>query len=120
MAEMHGKFDTASGAPDTALYHTIAKKDAGTFSTQPFVDGANTIPVPVEPAAQLVLPYFPDPLARGTALRNLTGAPTSKKGTVNAHGQLTYKSQPLKETPPESVTLIDFKSEKAWPELLPF
>jgi hypothetical protein len=120
MAEMHGKFDTASGAPDTALYHTIAKKDAGTFSTQPFVDGANTIPVPVEPAAQLVLPYFPDPLARGAALRNLTGAPTSKKGTVNTHGQLTYKPQPLTETPPESVTLIDFEAGKAWPDLLPF
>lgn len=120
LAETHGMFDDTNGKPRADRYHLIAQKDAGAFATQPFIDGTTPMQVPVEPAAQLTLPYLPDPLARGAALRNLPGTVATNKGQVNAQGHLVYQPQPLAENPAESVTLIDFGQPSVWPNMLPF
>jgi hypothetical protein len=57
MAERHGKFDGATGMKgDAATYQLIVDNDG--------------ILRAVEPAAQLLLPYFPDPLAAGATIRS--------------------------------------------------
>jgi hypothetical protein len=59
-AEIHGMFD-AGGALDKAAYDTIVARQ-GFFN-----------PDATHPEAQLAVPYLPDPIARGAALRGLPG-----------------------------------------------
>lgn len=63
-AETHGMFDTDSGL-DKAAYDMIVAREA------------NYNPDATHPEEQLSLPYLPDPLARGAALRGLPGAPAN-------------------------------------------
>ncbi|PGV73200.1 hypothetical protein [Bacillus thuringiensis] len=60
MAELHGCFDTLSGL-DRDAYGLMVKRD-GTFEAEG-----------IHSEAQLVLPYLPDPIARGAALFGLPG-----------------------------------------------
>lgn len=121
MAETHGLFDDANGAPKLSDYALIVQKEKGTLATQTVPDGTNgTITVPIEPTAQLKLPYLPDPLARGAAFRNLPGPDAATRGELDAQGQLQYQQKPLTEMPSESVTMLDFGAPSLWPDMLPF
>jgi hypothetical protein len=110
MVEHHGKFDDAQGRMrgDKATYELIVARDRGAF---PKV--GNT---PIDPAAQAVTPYFPDPLARGVAFTDLPNTPTDTTGRL-AGGRLRYRVLPDVEPRPGSVTLIDFSAP--WPNSQP-
>ena len=90
-AEAHGMFDAAfdSGsveACDSAFDLCLQQADLPDF----------------EPLPELTLPYLPDPLARGVALRVL-GEPVALVGSAGEH-----------------LTLCQFRAEPEWPHLLPF
>lgn len=106
MAEQHGMFDDNKGMlkGDLATYNLIVARDSAEFATK---DG-----VPIDPRATVPTPYFPDPLARGAALRNLPNTPTNTSGKV-VKGKLTYSVLPDLEQRPGSVTYVDFGS--VWP-----
>ncbi len=100
-AEQHGMFDVPKnilnpGGISHAAYSTIAAKDSGEF------DGGTPDPdnhgQPYHDVDQLKLPYLPDPLSRGAALRDLPGT-----------------------DPGEIVTIdFDFPLLGKWPDALPF
>src|SRR5208283_498138 len=72
------------------------------------------------------LPYPPDPLARGAALRDLPGTPDGSIGTLQqAAGNpgartLTYDLLPGSNPRPGSATLLDFNGEAGWQQRIPF
>ena len=75
LLEQHGAFDDNAGRlkADAGTYDLIVQRDQGQFA----VVGDT----PVEPGAQLAVPYFPDPLARGAALAGLPHAgPVTRVG----------------------------------------
>jgi hypothetical protein len=101
LAERHGLFDDALGKlqSSAAMWQLIKQRDEGKFAevTLPSVTIAgDPQSVPLEPAASLALPYLPDPLARGAALRDLPG------------------------TSPGTVTQIPFGGEGDWQNARPF
>jgi hypothetical protein len=140
MAEWHGMLDDATGhlKGDAPTFQLISERDKGQLpvanlpaSMRPpaphrphpgvplpepsTVREIDTIPC--EPSAQLVLPYLPDPLARGAALRDLPGAADQTDGGVTG-GNLVYAPVPGAEQRPGSVTHIPF--DGAWPDRTPF
>ncbi|MCX5256818.1 Ig-like domain-containing protein [Streptomyces canus] len=112
LAEAHGAFDDETGRlrGDRATYQMIRERDAAQLNQ----DGD----VPTEPAEKLVLPYLPDVLARGAALRGLPGAPEGTIGTVDEEGQLIYRPMELLQS--GSVTQVDFGPASRWPAMQPF
>ena len=94
---------------DAATYSLIVERDRGQFPT---VDD-----VPIEPAEQLTIPYFPDPLARGAAFAGLPHAPADTDGVISG-GVLSY--QPSADVVPltGTVTMVSFGS--GWPDLQAF
>jgi hypothetical protein len=62
--------------------------------------------------------YFPDPLSRGAALRNLPNTPNDTDGRIGPKG-LSYSILPDVDTRAGSVTFIDFGS-KPWPDASAF
>ena len=101
LVEHHGMLDAANGhlQGDAATYDLVVARDAGAFSV---VDD-----VPLDPSAQLAIPYFPDPLARGAALVDLPATADDTTGTVEG-GVLNYSTLAGVETRSGSVTHIDF------------
>ncbi len=70
-AEEHQLFDnTANSQVDANAYKLIISKEDGTITGQPDPDNYNR---PYVNADNLELPYLPDVLSRGAALRNLPG-----------------------------------------------
>jgi hypothetical protein len=111
LTEHHGMLDDAAGRlrSDAATYAMIVERDRGQFPT---VDN-----VPIEPGEQLVVPYFPDPLARGAAFADLPHTPANTDGTVS-HGVLSYRAPPDVLPLPGSVTRVSFGAD--WPQRQPF
>ncbi len=109
--EHHGMLDDAQGRVrgDQAAYDLIVARDKGDFPK----DGQT----PIDPDAQAITPYFPDPIARGVALADLPGTPEDTTGEVQS-GALTYTVLPDVEPRPGSVTRIGFG--QAWPDRPPF
>jgi hypothetical protein len=107
MVEQHGMLDDAHGRlrGDAATYGMIVARDKGQI---PKV--GNT---PMDPSAQLKVPYFSDPIARGAALAQLPNTSDNTNGAIR-RGELVYT--PLKDVQPRpgSVTHIDFGG--TWPE----
>jgi hypothetical protein len=108
--ERHGRFDDAQGhvRGDKATYELIIARDSGAF---PAVGHT-----PIEPAAQAVTPYFPDPIARGVAFANLPNTPDDTTGLIEA-GQLHYETLTDVEPRPGSITMIAFSAP--WPNSQP-
>jgi hypothetical protein len=73
-AETHGVLDAEGGGPRKDLYGLIAAKDPGKLRE-------------VEPAAEVELPYFPDPWAKGVVVRGLPGVPADKPLRIEFEGQ---------------------------------
>jgi hypothetical protein len=63
--------------------------------------------IPFEPGPTLAVSYFPDPLARGAALRDLPNTPSGTDARIGKNG-LSYATIPDIDPRPGSVTFIDF------------
>jgi hypothetical protein len=111
MAEHHGLFDDANGIlkGDESTFKTIVDRDKFQFPEQ----GG----VPLDSSPLVKVGYFPDPLARGAALRDLPNAPDNTNGRIS-NNALSYKTLTDVQPRPGSVTFIDFGS--AWPDRKPF
>jgi len=123
LAERLGMFDDGAGRlrADAATYDLIKQRDEGKFSTQN-VPG-QTQPMPIEPAAQITIPYLPDLLARGAAWRNLPGSGEGTAGTADSGASANPIAYlPLEDANPRpgSVTLVDFAGAGDWTEAKPF
>lgn len=125
LAERMGMLDDASGKLSPALYGLLAAKDgaelpqvtvnvAGKDQSFPLVEGDRID----------ALPYIPDVLSRGAALRDLPGTPSGTIGTVspgiNPPSPIAY--DPLNDPNPRpgSATLISFGGEGDWQTVQPF
>lgn len=129
MLERHGLLDDpVSGAMmgDQSTHDLLAARDAGNLQTTTLVISGQAQTIPLEPGPAITaLPYLPDPLGRGAALRDLPGTPDTSIGTVQqaaspGTGTLTYDPLPASNPRPGSVTLIDFDGDASWQQLLPF
>ncbi len=111
MAEQHGLFDDNNGKPrgDQATYNLIVARDDFAFNTVPPAPAQG---VPIEPGTTLNVGYFPDPIARGAAFRDLPNTPDNTNGRLTDAG-LTYNVLPDVQPRPGSVTYIDFGTQ--WP-----
>lgn len=111
LVEQHGMLDDGNGRlrGDAASYAEIVSRDAGQFTT---VDDT-----PLEPADQLSVPYFPDPLAHGAALAGLPHTPSGTESVISG-GTLTYQAPPDVEPLAGSITQISFGT--GWPDRQPF
>ena len=67
LAETHGMLDDAAGLPRADLYATLSERDGAKLTEDPEAK------VEIVAAQELVVPYLPDPFARGVALRDLPG-----------------------------------------------
>jgi hypothetical protein len=107
MAEHHGMFDDPHGRVrgDQATWDMIVARDKGAFPTL----GTT----PIEPGPTAIVPYFPDPIARGAVFVDLPNAPDNTTGEVQAGG-LRYTTLPDVESRPGSVTRIGFGA--GWPD----
>ncbi len=114
-AETHGVVDGPTGAPRANAYTTLKEKDAGELKLDPATGR------PVEPAPQLVLPYLPDPLSRGPALRALPGAPEGAIGRIDATtGKLIYTPDDDHPLRGPAAALLDWGVNASWPNYQPF
>jgi hypothetical protein len=111
LAEWHGMFDDALGKlrGDHATFNEIVTRDKGDFKAQ----GG----VPMDSRAQLPMPYFPDPLARGAAFQNLPHTNNDTSGEL-VEGALKYTTLPDVQLLTGSSTHIAFGHR--WPDREPF
>ncbi len=123
LGERLGMFDDADGKlrTDTAIYQLIAARDDATKSQfrREVVIGQPE-PLPVEPGDQLEVPYLPDVLARGAALRDLPGTPAGSTGSAAGTGSVVYEPLTDAHPRPGSATLISFGGETDWTTARPF
>ena len=129
MGERLSAFDDASGKlkSDAATWKLLGDRDRGELQKQKIVikgrpepvpdDGSNEYPL--EPGDSInPLPFFPDPLSRGAALRDLPGTPSGAIGRavpdagVQARVDYTMLSDPNPR--PGSATLISFDESGDW------
>ena len=129
MGERMSTFDDASGKlkSDAATWKLIADRDLGELQKKKITikgrpdpvpaDGSNEYPV--EPGDSInPLPFFPDPLARGAALRDLPGTPSGAIGRAvpdaGAAARVDYKLLSDPNPRPGSATLISFGESGDW------
>jgi hypothetical protein len=131
MAERLGMFDDASGRikGDAATWQLISKREAGEFKKiQLEIKGHQPTAsdeYPVETGDKIdSIPYLPDPLSRGAAIRDLPGTPTFTigKGKPGAEGpsQINYEVLSDPNPRPGSATLIDFGGATDWQKTVGF
>ena len=106
MVEQHGMLDDASGhlRGDAGTFNLIVQRDNYKLPTQ----GST----PVDPSAHLQVLYFPDPLSRGAALRDLPNTPDNTYGRI-AKNVLNYQTLPDVQPNTGSVTFVGFGG--GWP-----
>jgi hypothetical protein len=133
MGEHLGIFDDADGKlkSDAATWELIAKRDAGEFNQVEIQiagkpqDPAHPDRYPVEPAEKIdALPYLPDQLSRGAALRDLPGTPSSAIATIAPNGAaaapIDYDLLSDPNPRPGSATLLRFGGGDDWQETVGF
>jgi len=120
LGERLGMFDDASGKlqGDPATWQLIGARDAGELPqvTHEVAAQEKTFPLIVGDPLP-VLPYLPDPLARGVALRDLPGTPPGTLARIDAAtpaGPLVYAPLAAANARPGSATLIGFGGEADW------
>ncbi|MGA7814670.1 hypothetical protein [Caballeronia sp.] len=116
LIEQHGLFDVAGKIDGAAAtYNEITQRDGFVIPTVSDPKLGNT---PLVAGPTFDVGYFPDPLARGAALRNLPNTPNDTDGRIGSNG-LTYSTLPEVDARPGSVTFIDFGSQP-WPNASAF
>jgi len=123
LAERLGMFDDASGKlrTDAATYALIKQRDEGKLKTEPVL--GQTVDMPIDRDDQATIPYLPDRLARGAALRGLPGTAESTSGIADAAADASpIGYAPLADANPRpgSVTLVDFAGADDWTKATPF
>lgn len=127
MAERLGMFDDASGK---------LKSDAGTYALAADRDAAELPSVSIDIAGKMdnypiitdgavpELPYLPDPLSRGAALRDLPGSPAPSVGRADpgagAAAPIDYKVLDDVNPRPGTASLISFNSGTDWQQTTGF
>ena len=118
LGERLGMFDDAAGKPiaDAAMWQLIADRDAGELPSDQLVVAGKPTSMPLVPPDTVdPLPYLPDPLAQGVALRDLPGtadATLARAGTGS--GPLSYKRLDDPHPRPGSATLVPFPEAGDW------
>lgn len=126
LAEKLGMFDDATGKLNgSAAMHTlIAARDSGQIRTETSEVAGHEQTYPLEPAENITaLPFLPDVLARGVALRDLPGTAEGTLGQLTAAGDPTagLDFRRLSDPSPRAgtATLVDFGSNDDWQYLQP-
>src|SRR6266566_3907477 len=123
MGERLSAFDDASGKlkSDAATWKLIADRDQGELNMVKFAvaEGDPEKEYPLEPNETIdELPFFPDPLSRGAALRDLPGTPNAGIGNAipGAGAPASIDYQLLSDPNPRSgsATLISFGESGEW------
>lgn len=129
MGERLSTFDDVSGKlkSDAATWKLIADRDLGELQKKKIIIKGRAEPVPddgsseypVEPNDSIdPLPFFPDPLSRGAALRDLPGTPSGAIGRVipdaGAEARIAYTLLSDPNPRPGSATLISFGESGDW------
>jgi hypothetical protein len=123
-------FDAADGRlkGSAAMWNLIKARDEGKFPEVEIdtivIDGKKQS-VPLSAASTIAqLPYLPDPLARGAALRDLPGAPANSVGHVDPGAtppqNVEYRALDTPNPRPGSATLVGFGGRDDWQEMRPF
>ncbi len=120
MFDKNGRLDTSPG-----MYDLIASRDAGQLNHVKLAVAGQEQEVPLDSAEILdAVPYLPDVLARGAALRNLPGAPEGSRAAVEpgagAAQALPYKNLEGANPRPGSAALVSFGGQGDWQNLQPF
>jgi len=127
IAERLGMLDDAAGrvSRSPALYHLLAAKDGAELNLAKVEVAGQLQEFALEPGDRIdALPYIPDVLARGAALRDLPGTPAHSLAAVQpgvepetpiAYGQLDDPNPR-----PGSATLIGFGGATDWQTVQPF
>jgi hypothetical protein len=123
LAERLGMYDDAAGKlrADAATYALIKQRDEGKLKTEPVT--GQKVEMPIDRNDQATIPYLPDRLARGAALRDLPGSGEGTSATADA----ATDANPIDYAPvadanprPGSVTLVDFAGADDWTKAKPF
>lgn len=125
MAEKLGMFDDASGklVASPAMYALIAARDQGELGEIEAEVKGQRQRFPLDAAAQIdPLPYLPDVLSRGVALRDLPGTGEGTLGSVRPDGDpaaaLVYAALDDPSPRPGSATLVGFGGQGDWQRML--
>ena len=111
--------------PSPALYELLKAKDGAELKQTKVRVAGQDQEFPLETADRIdSLPYIPDVLASGAALRDLPGTPTISVGAVKPgpepESPVVYNVLNDPNPPPGSATLISFGGEGDWQNRLPF
>lgn len=129
MAERLGMLDDSTGKlnPSPAMHALLAVKDGAelNLSDKGLIPGNPEQTFPLEKADRIdKLPYIPDVLAEGAALRDLPGALNYSIGNVkpgaDSEKPIAYIPLDNPNPRPGSATLISFGGEGDWQTMLPF
>jgi hypothetical protein len=121
MGERLGMFDDAAGKlkSDAATWQLIGERDAGQIPSASATVAGKTDVYPLVPDERIDdLPYLPDPLSRGAAIRDLPGALVGSIGQARpgagVSGPIPYVPLSDPNPRPGSATLISFGGEADW------
>jgi hypothetical protein len=125
IAERLGMLDDATGKLNPALYNLLAAKDGAELNQVTLPVAGKNQTFPLETGDRIdVLPYIPDGLARGAALRDLPGTPAYSIGKVQPSPELAapVPYEVLNDPNPRlgSATLVSFGGDADWQTLQPF
>ncbi|MBD2731845.1 hypothetical protein H6G96_37630 [Nostoc sp. FACHB-892] len=127
LAERMGMLDDATGKLNSspALYNLLAAKDGVELNQIKVWVAGQEQQFPLEASERIdSLPYIPDVLARGAALRDLPGTPNQSLGMVlpgtEANTVISYHQLDDPNPRPGSATLVSFGDEGDWQTLQPF
>jgi hypothetical protein len=127
LGERIGMFDAPTGElkSDAATWELIADRDAGELQHVEIVIAGKENEYPLEPGASVdPLPYLPDVLAHGAAIRDLPGSAAGAIGEgapAGGAGRIEYEPLSDPNPRPGSATLIPFGAADAdWQGLLGF
>ncbi len=125
LAEQHGKLDTGPGGRlDPTTYTMLVQREdtlPGGSATLPSAQWTNPVTgeqvtLPVEPGAQFVVPYLPDPLARAAVFQHVPGVPPGQAWWIQPDGSLQIETIPI----PRGVVIVNFGRAEDWPAVPAF
>lgn len=127
IAERLGMLDDAGGKlnPSPAVYNLLATKDGAELNQLTARVAGQDQQFPLEAANRIdTLPYIPDVLAKGAALRDLPGTPNYSIANVQpgstSEAPIAYNLLDDPNPRPGSATLISFGGEGDWQTMQPF
>ncbi|HWQ84777.1 MAG TPA: hypothetical protein VN363_09430, partial [Anaerolineales bacterium] len=127
VAERLGMFDDSNGklVNSAAMYNLIGVRDQGKYTHVQVEVAGQLKEFPLEAGETIAsLPFLPDVLARGAALRNLPGTPDGSLAIVApAPGgpvPIPYPVLVDANPRPGSATLVSFGEQGDWQKLQPF